>query len=266
MLLFVLKFAITLFVVIGLSEIAKRINPNFAGILLGLPLGAGISGYFFTYEQGVPFMLAAIPWAVAGLSSSILFSLAYVMAGKLVRPTNRVLAVAAASVLSAAAFLLFSLGLRHLEITLPTSFLLSASVIVLNMIIFSRLEIKKGGVASRPMGIGVLLFRAVTAGLTITVITGTAGIIGPGWSGILSAFPVMLFPLLLVLHYEEDDRLYPGVVHGYAYSVTNLLLFYILLHLLLPRLGLNLTYVVVYIVSALYLWQLNRLRSGNMRK
>ena len=226
--LFLVKFLITVFVVVGLSEAAKRINPNFAGILLGLPLGAGITAYFFTLEQGVPFMLGAVPWAIAGLSASLMFTLAYVLAGRYFPPANRIAAMGASTLGAVILFLAFSFFLRRLEMDILKSLLLTGTVIVLNIIALSRLGIGRGAGSVRPATLGVLLFRAFTAGLTITIITGLAEIVGPGWSGILSAFPVMSFPLLLVLHYEDGNKLYPGVAYGFAFSVTNLVLFYVL--------------------------------------
>jgi hypothetical protein len=261
MFFFMVKFLITVFVVVGLSEAAKRINPNFAGILLGLPLGAGITAYFFTYEQGVPFMLGAVPWAIAGLSASLLFTLAYVLAGRWFPRGNRITAMTVSTLAAVIVFFGFSFLLRLLEIDMLKALLLTGAVIALNIFALSRLGIGRGDRSARPMTSGVLLFRAVTAGLTITVITGLANIVGPGWSGILSAFPVMLFPLLLVLHYEEGHRLYPGVAYGFAFSVTNLVLFYVLIAVLLPRVHLNIAFVILYAASTLYLWSLNKARS-----
>ena len=111
------------------------------------------------------------------------------------------------------------------------------------------------------MGLGVVIFRAVVGGLTVATVTSLAGVVGAGWSGIMSAFPAMLFPILLVLHFEEGDRLYPGVIEGFGYGIGNLVIFYVLLSFLLPRLGLNLSFVILYAVSVLVLLAIARLRS-----
>lgn len=259
--LLIAKFLITLLIVVGLSEVAKRVSATAAGILIGLPLGAGISVYFFTMEQGVAFTLGTVPWGIAGLSASIVFSLAYVLAGRAFRIANRALSVAVSTIAAVAVYVLFSKLLRLFTFDLAGATILTAAFIAGNILVIRSLRIPRASGGSKPLSLGIILFRAVTAGLTITVVTGLAGVIGPGWSGILSAFPAMLFPLLLVLHYEEGDRLYPGVVEGFAYSIFNLVIFYLLLHASLPRLGLNLSFVVLYAASAIVLWGIARIRS-----
>jgi hypothetical protein len=70
----------------------------------------------------------------------------------------------------------------------------------------------------------------------------------------------MMFPLMIVLHFEDGSQAYPGIIHAYAYSITNLILFYLGMYFLLPRAGINIAYLILYPVSGLYLWQLSRFR------
>ena len=65
--LVLLKIAIAAVTVVVLAEIAKRVDPVLSGVLLGLPLGAGLSVYFVALEQGVDFIVPGLPWAIAGL-------------------------------------------------------------------------------------------------------------------------------------------------------------------------------------------------------
>jgi hypothetical protein len=261
MLFFLIKFFITVSVVIGLSETAKRINPNLAGILMGLPLGAGITTYFFTLEQGVPFMLGAVPWAVAGLSASLLFTLVYVLAGRVYPIRGRILPMVVSTVSAASVFFVFVVIISLFAIDMPRSLVLTAAVMIFNVFILRGLGIRGDKAATLPTTFGVLIFRSAAAGLSITIITGLARVVGPSWSGLISTFPVMTFPLLLALHYEEGDRIYPGVVYGFAFGVSNLVIFYTLASVLLPRFSLNTAFVLLYSVSALYLWGLNKIRS-----
>ena len=254
------KFLITLVIVLGLSEVAKRVSPTAAGILIGLPLGSALSTYFFTIEQGPDFTLATIPWAMAGLSASLVFSLAYVLAGRWGRIRNRLAAVLFSTFAAFSAFALFSGLLCQFSFGLFSATCFSIAVIAANFLIFRGLKIPRTTGSSASLGIGVVIFRAVVAGLSVTIITGIAKTIGQTWAGILGVFPVMLFPLLLVLHFEEGKRLYPGVVDGFAYSVSNIVVFYLLLDFLLPRLGLNPSFVILYAVSALYLWIVAKVR------
>jgi hypothetical protein len=57
--LFLLKALFSISIVVGLSLIAERAGPRVAGLLTGLPLGAGIVIIFTGIEQGAVFSTQA---------------------------------------------------------------------------------------------------------------------------------------------------------------------------------------------------------------
>ncbi len=260
---FLIKLAVTIFIVLALAEVSRRVSPGLAGILSGLPLGAGLTMYFVAREQGSAFALAAVPWGILGLSSSIVFSLAYLLVGR-VLPADarrgRLPAVLACTAASLAAFFVTAALFRRLAVTLAASLAITLAVGAANMIVLRRLGIADSGGAGKPSGYRSLLLRAVVAGAIVCAITGAARAVGSAWTGLFSGFPAMLMPLYIVLHYEDGDRLYPGIIHGFAWSVSNLVLFYLSILLFVPRLGLGLSFVAIYALSGLYLWALNGLR------
>jgi hypothetical protein len=260
MTIFLIKFFITVFAVIIISEVAKRINPNIAGILMGLPLGAAISVYFFDYEQGTDFVLAALPWGIAGLSSTLVFALAYLCMGRLCARRGLVTQIAASVAASLAAWAVFAVLLHFVPMGLAAAIAIFAASIILNILILRKIQRPAEKATDKASSPGIILLRAGTAGITISLVTGFAKLIGSSWSGIISAFPVMMFPLMIVLHYEDGDKTYPGIVYSYAYSIPNLLVFYLCLYFLLPRIGRNISYIILYILSALILWMLNKVR------
>jgi hypothetical protein len=261
MTIFFIKFFITVFCVIILSEVAKRINPSAAGILMGLPLGSAISSYFFTFEQGVGFMLETIPWGIAGLSSTVVFSLAYLCAGKFFANLSRVPQIALTAAFAVLAWSGFAAFLHLMPLNLPAAVAIFGFVVFMNAKILKRFK-NRGQKSSDPASsLSVILFRAFIAGTSISLVTGFAAVIGSAWAGLVGAFPVMMFPLMIVLHFEDGERAYPGVVHAYAFSITNLLGFYLGLFFLLPWMGINMAYLILYPLSALYLWRINAFRA-----
>jgi uncharacterized membrane protein (GlpM family) len=261
MTIFLIKFFITVLCVIILSEIAKRIHPNVAGILMGLPLGSAISSYFFAYEHGVDFTMQTVPWGIAGLASTVVFSLAYLWMGRLSAKTHRLAQVSLTGAVSLLAWGGFALLLHQIPVNLPVALLILAVVIFLNLRILKSFGTSGGKTSEKASSLGVILFRALVAGTSISLVTGFARVIGSSWSGLVSAFPVMMFPLMIVLQFEDGQQAYPGVIHSYAYSITNLIMFYLGIYFLLPRVGINVTYLILYPVSGLYLWRLGRFRS-----
>jgi hypothetical protein len=261
MTIFFIKFFLTVFCVLALSEIAKRIHPAVAGILMGLPLNAAISSYFFHYEQGFAFLMQTIPWGIAGLCSTTVFALAYLWTGNLCRNLPRGVQICVTPLASILAWGIFGLLLYQLPMNLPAAVCIFILVTAGNLRILKFFPYQGDKTSSTAFSFRVMLVRAAVAGASISLVTGFANVIGVEWSGLAGTFPAFMFPLMIVLHFEDGWRAYPGVIHAYAYSITNLLLFYLGVYVLLPRLGINISYIILYLVSVLYLWQLGRLRA-----
>ena len=260
MTIFFVKFFITVFAVVILAELAKRVHPNVTGILMGLPLGAAISTYFFAYELGTDFALAAIPWGIAGLSSTVVFALAYLCTGRACAARGPAVRIIASCVVSLFAWAVFASLLRLVSMSITSATLIFAVVIAANLIILRKLRRPIEKPQNKASSLRTILVRAFAAGTSISLVTGFAEIIGSSWSGILGAFPVMMFPLMMVLQYEDGEKTYPGIIYSYAYSIPNLIVFYLSLYFLLPRLGLNISYIILYALSAVLLLLLNKLR------
>ncbi len=265
---FLVKIAVTVAVVLALAEVSRRASPTLAGILSGLPLGAGLTIYFVAAEQGTAFAVAAVPWGILGLSSSIVFSLVYLLAGRIGgrggwpdrRPWGRLASVLASTLAALAAFFATAAVFRTLSVTLGFSLAVTLPVIAANIIVLRRLGCGDRAGARPRFSYRSLLFRAAVAGALVSAATGAAAAVGREWTGLFSGFPMMLMPLYVVLHFEEGDRLYPGIIAGFAWSITNLVLFYLSVLLFMPALGLGLSFVAIYLLSGLYLWGLNALK------
>lgn len=264
----IVKLIISIILVLLLAEVSKRVNPLLGGMLSGLPLGAGLSVYFVSFSEGIEFMMNGIPWAIAGLASSLLFCLFYLLADRWLKSNYLILSILVSSLLGFIAFFLCGFGIYSLDLNLLLALVIFGSVFALNLIIVNRLKIeytlKKD--KKRVDTIWLILFRGLVVGIIISIITGVASIVGSKWTGILSSFPSTLFALLLVLHFEEKDRLYPSVIYGFSYSVTTLVVFYLSCLYFLPKVGLNTGFIIVYLISFLYLYLFNKLKSANLHK
>jgi len=87
--LILIKIIISTLIVVLLAEISTRVNPVLGGIFSGLPLGAGLSVYFISYQEGIPFLVRGIPWGISALSSSILFCFFYLITGRYFKLKNK---------------------------------------------------------------------------------------------------------------------------------------------------------------------------------
>ncbi len=261
----VLKVAISIVTVVGLAEIAKRVDPVLSGILLGLPLGAGLAVYFVSYEQGLEFLVAGLPWAIAGLASAVIFCTVYLLAGRRFS-SGRLASVLLCSGLAMAAFFLSGLLVRRQQWTVLGATVMFLSVAAINIYVLRLLPEPPTVPAKNPTDLKGLLLRGLIAGLIITTITIVAPLAGSQWTGILSSFPSTLYALLVIVHFETGTALYPRIIHSFARSVPALAVFYIGCISLLPLLGLNRGFLLVYLISATYVYLTHRIMNWKAAK
>ena len=256
--LILIKILISTLIVVLLAEISTRINPVLGGILSGLPLGAGLSVYFISFQEGIPFLVTGIPWGISALSSSILFCFFYLVTGRYFKPKNNLISIAASSFMGFISFFISGYLIYKLDFNLLSAAIIFFIIFFMNIFILKKIKVNKIIRKNNNNSIIKLLIRGLMAGIIISILTEIASIAGSRWAGILSSFPSTLFALLVVLHFEEQKYIYPSVIYGFSFSVSTLLIFYISCWYLLPKLGLNLGFAAIYFISISYLFLLNK--------
>ncbi len=196
--LFLLKALTSIGIVVALSLIAERLGPRAAGLLTGLPLGAGMVVIFTGIEQGADFAAAAAGHMVPGFITTLVFIYAYALIAER-RGAGGVLATAFPLLGAHIGYGVTAWAVGQtvwpMEVAVP--------VVVLALFIAQRFmrAIPDKPISNRVrFGWGVLAFRAGMATSVILLITGIAAAVGPQWTGILTAYPITLLPVILVLH------------------------------------------------------------------
>ncbi len=198
-----LKMLLSAAMVLIVTLVAERGSPRFAGVLLGFPLGAGLSLAFLAIEQGPVFAADSARWTMQGIIATLGFCRAYLAAARVLQGMEKggFTVLFCCVLIGLAGFMAASLLLRFLPQTAWLRFLLVAMVVVAAALHFRRLA----GTAIRrhvrltPM---ILLFRSTFAALVIVGITWMASTVGTSWSGILAAFPTVILPSVVVLHHH----------------------------------------------------------------
>ena len=254
--LMIIKITVTILLVVMLAEVSKRTNPLLGGLLLGLPLGVGLSIYFISYSEGIPFLVNGIPWGIAGLASGILFCFFYLLGGRLFSSKNKFVSIILSSLMGFVAFFASGYLIRILSLNVFSATLIFTAVYLLNISASKKIILKntEGTIRTRSNPYLTVLMRGLVSGIIIVAITGTASIVGSKWAGVLSSFPSMTYTLILILHYEEGNNLYPSIIYGFSYSVSTLAVFYILCSYSLPWLGLNFGFTAAYVLCLVYLF------------
>lgn len=256
----IIKLFISLAIVISLAEISKRTNPKTAGIIAGLPLGTGISIYFVTLEQGVQFTMRGLPWGIAGLSGSLLFCLVYLLVSKVQFTPLKIVKVISSSIAGIVVFLLIGYLFNGIRLNIMNASLLFVVFFLANLWLINKLV--KGVNQSTPSRstFKQVLGRGVVVGSVLLLITTISPWVGSKWANVLSSFPSTLFPLLLILHYEDENKRFPHVIHGFSTGIITLFVFYWSYRFFVPLLGLNMGYLMVYGVCGLYLFLLQLIK------
>lgn len=247
-LLIMAKVLVSIFVVVSLSLVTEHASPRLAGILAGYPLGAAIALFFIGIENGKEFAAQGSVYTLGGLSASLVFVYLYYAVSSMIARRS----VVVPAIFSIAAFLATAKFLSLLHLNLLRGFGITLGCIV--FFSFQFKDIPNATVAEKvrftPL---VLLVRSLGAALIIILVTGIAKTIGPNWSGILSAFPITLFPLLLIVHLTYGREQVHTIIKNFPLGLGSLMVYVTSVNLLYPIWGVGIGTVISFAAATLYL-------------
>jgi len=222
--------------VVALATLAaRRFGPAVGGWLVGLPLTFAPVAVFVAIERGPGFAAHVSTGAVAGVTAEAAFVVAY--AGVALRGFGWGPALAAGTAGFAAA------GLA-LERAHPALWLLLASAI-LSLVVALRL-VPRAGRTVWPRTRFELPLRVVLATSLVLLVTGFAGTLGPGVSGLATTYPLITTTLALFAHRAVGADGAIAVYRGLLLGVFALVAFAASLDLVVTRLQLGLAFVLAF--------------------
>ena len=141
--LILIKILISTIIVVLLAEISIKVNPVLGGILSGLPLGAGLSVYFISYQEGIPFLVKGIPWGISALSSSILFCFFYLMSGRYFKLGNNIISITFSSLMGFISFYVSGYLIYKLDLNLLSATIIFFVIFFINILILKKIKINQ---------------------------------------------------------------------------------------------------------------------------
>lgn len=252
LLLFIAKILLSAGMVITVTLVAEKASTRFAGVMLGFPLGAGLTFFFTGIEQGPLFAAQSTPWSIQGLSATLVFCLFYNQS-RIFCLNSKLLSLAIPTVCGVGGFFGMAYFLQYTLAGLP--YLRAAAVISIfigTALFFRRSPspaIKKRVAATRY----ILMARALFAALTILCITAVASRVGSAWTGIFAAFPTTVLPSILVLHYHYGGETIPAIFREIPLGMIAIVVFSVAVCLSFPVFGVYVGILVSYIVAFFYL-------------
>jgi hypothetical protein len=217
----------------------RRWGPAVGGWLAGLPIVAGPVLVFYALEQGNTFAVRAAHATLAGLIATVAFAVTYAVA-------SRRLPWYACMVIGWSAFAVAVVLLYTLEpgIVLSLVLLVTATIV-------GRRTIRTEPAAPKPPDFGAsrlrrvrltvagdLPVRLVATAVLVLVLTGLAARLGPAWSGLLNAFPVLTTIVAVFSHVQRGAAAAAAFLHGYLQAIPGFALFCTVMTIALGSLGL----------------------------
>ena len=252
-----IKIVAAALMVVGLSVLAEKVSPRFAGLVSGYPLGAAISLFFIGMEIGPDFAGQGAVYMVFGLLGLHAYLLGYYLGVRLCGGRTGVWPTAAASVLGLGLYFPGVWLVQSVDVGLWGAVLSAAATIVVFTFFFRRLENIR---IDRPVRLNpaAVAFRAGFAALVVIMVTCSAALVGERWSGVLSAFPMTMFPLMVVLNLNYSAAHVLTLIKNVPRGLGCLVVYGLVVALAYPRHGVVWGTLEGYVFSTAYLALVNR--------
>lgn len=238
--LLLVKLTLTPILMAAVSFASRRWGGAIGGLLAGLPLTAAPISMYLAAEQGHVFAAQAALGSIAGNGAVTLSYLVYVEA-------SRRMAAAATITLAVASFTVAIFVLRSLDLSLGPVLCLDG---VLILLVFARCPRLASDAAPAAYSAWDLPARMVAATAMVLLVTLTARIIGPHYSGLFSTMPALGWPLIVFAHRRgraDAMAMLLGIVKG----LFGVIAFYLVVAVILPDHPAVATYALALAVSVL---------------
>ncbi len=179
---FAWKTLVTAALVVAASRVAERAGPVMASILITLPFNAGPGFFFLALDQPAAFISAGALYGLAAAGPVLVFSAVYV---RLSRAVGFALSIAAAAV----AWLVAAAPAHWLAIDLAAAFGYVAAGVVIALALRRPVDLRPPPASSGRAAWGLIVTRALAAGIVVASVATAGGHLGPELSGLALGFP-----------------------------------------------------------------------------
>ncbi len=227
-------------VLVGLASlIARRWGNTIAGLIAGLPLMTGPISLFLALEQGAAFTVAATTGILIALTAIAFYALAYTLAARFAPWPVSIIIAYAAYFLAAASIQPF--------ITMQWQAIASAYIaIILAIVVIPRH--RQPETPPRIPWWEIWLRMAATAAM-IAMVTATASLMGPTWTGIIATIPVLGTVMAVFTHARWGTAAVTRFMRSMTLSFIAFITFFVVVASTLEHLSVWQTYTLATIVA-----------------
>ncbi len=229
-------------ILVGLvSLVGRRWGPVISGWLVGLPLTSGPVALFLALALGRSFASNAAQGTLTGLLSVAAFCLTY---SWLSFRCNWLLCI----LVSWSAFFVATFLLQSLVVPLVVSFIVVLGGLVLTL---KLLPATTDAVASMKPASWDTPLRMIVATAFVLAITGSASILGPRLSGLLTPFPIYGTILATFTHAAQGGASARRLLRGLIAGIFSFAVFFFVIALLIVPLGITLAFLLAALSALL---------------
>jgi hypothetical protein len=224
------KICITVLAVLGLSFVAEKISARLAGLLSGYPIGTAIILHFYGLEYGPKFAADAAIFNLCGLLASQCFAYTYY------RASERTKSLCLISIFAFAGYLLPAFIVSQTNPSRLTALIIAIIATTLFCVLLRGNKVKQMN-ASRTWSARLIAGRLFFTATLVLIVTEFADVVGPGWAGLFSAFPVALYPLVFLLHREHGPETARTVLGNFPYGLWSVIAYALTVSFAYPMYG-----------------------------
>lgn len=236
MTIFFLKVAVPAVLVAAISLIARWRGPTFASLLIGLPWMTAPVLFFLALDKGDAFAVAACVGVELGVVGIAAYILAY---GAVASIARWPFALTAAVV----AFFASMSILKAVLLPLPLAAVAAAAALALCWLLLPR---PRAPSALRTLPWWDLPVRVLTTIIIVSAILLGADLLGGQLSGMAATFPVILTVIGTFTHAQWGFEASRRMLRGVAVSLMALVVFFLVAGIVLPTVGLVVSFVMAF--------------------
>ncbi len=250
--LMILKIVITVWLILCLAWIAEKASPRIAGILSGYPIGTALVLFFYGIQVGPDFAIAAIPYNLLGHVSALVFVYFYFLGSR----DSTVGSIILASIYAIGGYLAAAWFLSGLTPSLLSGIAVSFTSIACFSFLLRKIP---NTTIDHPTHHtpAMVLFRLVFSTVIVLIITGFAQRVGVRWAGLFSAFPMVVYPLLALIHLNYGARRAHTVLKNFPRGLWTVLAYSLTISWAYGRFGVFLGTLIGYSVATAVLLLIN---------
>ena len=234
MLLLALKLSVVPALLALISLAGRRWGPGVAGWLGGFPSLTGPTLFFLALERGQEFTVHAAILSLSAVFSAVSFGVVYAWAC-LRLPWYGALACA---------FVAWTAAVQLL-VRLPLTIEWSLGLAALTLMVAPRLFPRAAGQwGSRALPAQEILLRMAAGAAMVLAVTGMAEALGPAWTGLFAAFPVMSTVLAVFSQKANGPGFVVAMLRAMVGGFYAYILFCLCVAALLEQWGIATTFLV----------------------